>query len=111
MGDTIVLKFIEGFRTINYTDSIEYTFTRGYCYWFAKILCERFKDEHFCQIWFDPEWIHFAARIDFDLYDITGLIKFNNDFVDWEEYKKKMISEGNMNIITDLENTCIKKVY
>ncbi len=111
MGDSIVLKFIEGFRTINYTDSIEYTFTRGYCYWFAVILCERFKDEHDCKIWFDPEWIHFAARIDFDLYDITGLVKYNNDFVDWEEYKQKMIAEGNKDIITDLENTCIKKVY
>lgn len=111
MSKDIVLKFINGFKTLNYTDSIEYTFLRGYCYWFAVILFERFKNEYQCEIWFDPEWIHFATRIDYELYDITGEVQFTNDFVPWEQYKSDMIAKGNDDIITDLTNTCIKKVY
>lgn len=107
--DELVLKFIKSFETVSYTDAIRYTFLRGFCYWFCVILKERFKEEN-CEIWFNPRDIHFAIRINNYLYDITGKIDFK-DFTPWEQYKLHLIESGQEDLLLNIENQCIKKVY
>ncbi len=53
-----------------FPEEIQSVFYRGYCYWFAFILAERFKGE----IWFNPKIVHFAAKIDGQLYDVFGKV-------------------------------------
>ena len=62
-----VERFIYGVKRI-FPEEMEYTFYRGYCYWFAFILAERFKGT----IWFNPKIVHFATKIDNDMYDVDG---------------------------------------
>ena len=108
-----VLSFIRRFKSV-FPDEMEYTFYRGYCYWFALILAVRFSGE----IWFNPSLVHFAAKIDGELYDIYGVVtpgvdpitkKFdenNIEWVEWGEYQET----NNQDKIESIVNTCIKKV-
>ena len=78
-GDPEVCDFIKHFRNPGTID----VFTNGCCYWFAKILAERFDG----MIMYNPIDNHFATYIKNILYDITGRIKMDNEWVDWDEYK------------------------
>ena len=108
-----VISFILEFKHI-FPEEMEYTFYRGYCYWFALILATRFSGE----IWFNPSIVHFAAYIDGELYDIYGRIapgvdpitgEFNEDNVEWIEWG--MYQEtNNQDKIESIVNSCIKKV-
>lgn len=74
-----VEKFIDRFRT----EETKKVFTEGCCYWFARILEERFRG---C-IYYNPIDNHFATSIGGILYDITGEIKKTSDWVMWFKYK------------------------
>lgn len=60
------------------------TFTRGYCYWFAFILQNRFGGI----IFYNPIDNHFACDIDGSLYDITGYLGSSEQegWIDWASY-------------------------
>ena len=78
---TEVLEFIRRFKTYDDVGILEETFSRGYCYYFAVILQERFGGE----ILYDPIEGHFVTRIvDEDwrvhLYDITGDVTMKYDW-------------------------------
>lgn len=65
-----VLRFIERFSKRDGKELGEVTrcFTDGCCWWFARILCERFVGE----MVYDEIDGHFAAEIGGRVYDITG---------------------------------------
>ena len=63
-----VTGFILRFRRLSDHGDIVEVFTKGCCYWFAYILCERFGGE----MMYDPIVCHFAASIGGKIYDIRG---------------------------------------
>lgn len=105
-----VLKFIDGFKSFE-PQYIQYTFYHGYCYWFAFILAERFKGE----IWFNPDIVHFAAKINNILYDIYGVVTVGQNpitgkdesdkWISWEEFQY-----NHQESVKDVVNSCIKKI-
>ena len=96
----------------DFPDDLEFVFYRGYCYWFAFILAERFKGE----IWFNPEIVHFAAKIGDDMYDIYGKVRpgicpingeedySENDWIEWAEFQL-----NHHEVVESIVNSCIKK--
>lgn len=79
-----VIDFIDKFKQINPV-VIEELFTRGYCYWFAKILADRFNGE----IYYYPIANHFVTNIENIEYDITGY--YHSDEILsylWSDYYK-----------------------
>ena len=68
--NNIVLAFIHRFtkRHDKTLSDVERCFTDGCCWWFAHILCERFRGE----MVYDEIDGHFAAEINGRVYDITG---------------------------------------
>lgn len=79
----MVLKFIQHFQEHDHNGDVSDLFLNGCCYWFAKILCDRFDDG---VIVYDPVQNHFAAQIAARFYDITGEITDASNFVPWSMY-------------------------
>jgi hypothetical protein len=79
-----VVDFITDFKAMHPAE-VEDVFLHGYCYWFAKILEERFEGI----IYYMPIDNHFITRIGKEYYDIRG--KLNGDEFNpccpWSEYK------------------------
>lgn len=67
-----ILSFINRFKQSN-PAAMEEAFTRGNCYWFAKVLNDRFYF-HDGEIMYNPVKGHFAWQVGMRLYDITGEI-------------------------------------
>lgn len=107
-----ILDFINGMTNV-FREEVQFTFYRGYCYWFALILATRFKGA----IWFNPKIVHFAARIDGVLYDVYGEINpgicpvdgkedgSENDWCNWSVFQSL-----NPEAIESIVNSCIKKI-
>lgn len=66
-----VLRFISRFTLSGNAPQVETVFSCGCCYWFARILCERFDGVLF----YNATENHFAAMVGERLYDIRGEIK------------------------------------
>lgn len=81
-ADREVITFIKHFQT---PETIK-VFTQGCCYWFAKILHERFENS---RIVYNPVSGHFACHYDGLIYDITGCLggPTENWFL-WSVYQK-----------------------
>lgn len=92
-----VLSFIEIFK--RYPETVD-LFTNCACYWFAKILHERFPSSY---IVYNPVDIHFATCINGDVYDITGILETTEycPWFDWEEYKGWSLDAD------EIERTCV----
>jgi len=93
-----ILDFIDKFKEIEKEEkskAITDTFLNGYCYWFAFILKERFKDEakYQCILLYLPIKGHFVCSIDDTLYDIEGDVteKYKDEF----KYREKEWKEIN----------------
>ena len=102
---SIILKFINDFKS-SHIEEITDLFMNGYCYYFAKILDERFN--HYGKIIYIPLYNHFCYKVYNRYYDITGVIEDKNklkDAIEWDIYKEKYKIEANR-IIRD----CILKV-
>lgn len=88
--DNEILNFIE---KMNNFDSPKDLFTNGFCYWFTEIL----------QTWvtfyashpttatkvYDPVANHFGVKVGYNVYDITGDVTDEYDWVDWIKYKNQ----------------------
>lgn len=72
-----VLDFIKIFQSKNNLE----LFTEVSCYWFAFILASRFNGD----LVYNPDSCHFATRIGTTLYDITGEIKYPEDYLEWDD--------------------------
>ena len=68
MSCETVLDFIEQFNAYEKESVLLDTFTKGFCYYFALMLQDRFLGE----ILYDPVIGHFITKIDSRFYDITG---------------------------------------
>ena len=82
--DSEVVDFIRGIRN----DGTMHAFLEGYCYWFAHILYSRFLPYVRTYIMYNQILGHFAASINGKLYDITGRIEDDGNWVEWEQWKK-----------------------
>lgn len=81
-----VLDFISKFQN----DGTIKIFTEGCCYWFAKILCERFKMPNYkTDLMYNQVSGHFAAIIDGNMYDITGEIPSSDEWTLWDTWRKE----------------------
>lgn len=104
-------RFINDMKRV-FPEELEFVFYRGYCYWFAFILAERFKGT----IWFNPKIIHFATKIDGILYDIYGEVTpgicpvngkedySENDWIEWSEFQI-----NHQEAVESIVKSCIKK--
>ena len=82
-SDDKVLAFIKRF------EGSEETFTSGCCYWFARILCERFDISLYkTTMMYNNIDGHFAAKINGRLYDITGELNETADWKTWDEFRE-----------------------
>jgi hypothetical protein len=106
-----VQRFINGMKEV-FPEELEFVFYRGYCYWFALILAERFKGD----IWFNPKIVHFATKIGNNLYDIYGKVSpgicpvngkedySENDWISWTDFQL-----NHQEAVESIVNSCIKK--
>lgn len=77
--------FIKRFKEAANPTEIENCFLHGNCYWFAKILIDRFID---CSLYYLPIENHFIVRdINGDFYDIRGKIAPSEKPYFWRAYK------------------------
>ena len=74
-----ILQFIKKFS--NFGPQVVDCFTKGNCYWFARILAIEFMGA----IYYDPIVGHFATMINGVMYDITGVVENTGDFISLEE--------------------------
>lgn len=77
-----ILQFIKKFS--DFGNQVVECFTKGNCFWFAKVLAVEFTGE----IYYDPIIGHFATMINGVIYDITGVVKNTRDFISLEEIRK-----------------------
>ena len=104
-------QFIDNMKEV-FPEELETVFYRGYCYWFAFILAERFKGT----IWFNSKIIHFATKIENDMYDIYGKVRpgicpvtgiedySENDWIEWSNFQI-----NHHEAVESIVNSCIKK--
>lgn len=83
-----VLSFISRFTNDGRYKEVIEVFTCGACYWFAKILYERFKlFSGDAEIVYDPIINHFGCRIGDAVYDITGDCTEQYNWSEWPMFK------------------------
>lgn len=92
-----ILNFIARFTNNGKRQEVIECFSCGCCYWFAKILWDRFTFEVIdtnSDIVYDPIINHWACRIDNRIYDITGDITDNKEYSwhDWNIFMYQDIS-------------------
>ena len=80
-----IMEFIAHFTFGGRYDQVIDSFTCGNCYWFAKILYERFKEQT-PEIVYDVAANHFGTAIRGHIYDITGEVTDKYVWIDWERY-------------------------
>lgn len=72
-------------------DEVQTGFLYGNCYWFAKILEQRFSLEHkyHCNLYYNQILNHFSLAIEDELFDASGLIGpiYQSGWVPWWHYK------------------------
>lgn len=97
-GERLVLDFIDQFRNPGTVD----VFTHGCCYWFARILEQRFafRGGYEATLYYNPVLNHFACGVSWrvpaegledvwrlELFDITGRLAGGKDWVPWQSYR------------------------
>lgn len=60
-------------------------FTCGCCYWFAKILYERFLLSNGAEMMYDEVLNHFGTKVSGRVYDITGDVTDKYNWKPWSE--------------------------
>ena len=77
-----VFDFIDRFTDRGRREEVIITFTCGCCYWFAKILSERFSNSNAIIVYDDTD-NHFGCKIEDRVYDITGDVTDKYDWGHW----------------------------
>lgn len=83
MKDSI-LDFIHKFNDDGSNTQVITLFTEKCCYWFARILEDRFRQQH-PKIMYDQDMCHFGTEINGRVYDITGDVTDKYDWMSWME--------------------------
>lgn len=81
-----ILRFIYRFTQYGKNSGVINSFTNGCCYWFARILSERFVSD---EIVYDQVANHFGCRIGNEVYDITGDVTDKYNWESWEVVAKE----------------------
>lgn len=76
--DERILGFISRFNS----GDTSKVFTNGCCYWFAFMLCERFRGLNPCMM-YDITNNHFATKISGKVYDVTGDVTNDGQWQPW----------------------------
>ena len=83
-----IIKFIKLFHSP--LAEVQGTFKGGECYWFAKILYDRFSPQYYdTNIYYNPIENHFATKIQGTLYDVGGKINDKEkkyQWIKWENF-------------------------
>lgn len=72
-------------------DSITDVFSNGCCYWFARILFERFSMSHGAVIMYDDVMNHFGTKIQGKVYDITGDVTLQYEWKPWSDVDDELL--------------------
>lgn len=80
----IILEFISKFSDDGSNKQVIKLFTEKCCYWFAEILANRFSGKHPIIV-YDIDMCHFGTKIDNRVYDITGDVTDQYDWIPWDE--------------------------
>ena len=83
-----VSTFMQRFHS---SDNINEVFTCGCCYWFAKILFDRFYMTHGAIIMYDEVANHFGTKIDGAVYDITGDVTSKYEWKPWSDVHDSLL--------------------
>lgn len=80
----IFVNKVEGFlKRFHCSDNIDEVFTSCCCYWFATILFRRFIRDG-AEIMYDEVINHFGTKINNKVYDITGDVTNDYNWVTWD---------------------------
>lgn len=83
-----VAQFLKRFH---FSEDITDVFSNGCCYWFAKILYDRFAPTHGATIMYDEVINHFGTKINGRVYDITGDVTFKHEWKPWSEVDDELL--------------------
>lgn len=83
-----VTQFLKRFH---FSEDITDVFSNGCCYWFAKILYDRFALTHGATIMYDEVINHFGTKINGRVYDITGDVTFKYAWKPWSEVDDELL--------------------
>ena len=83
-----VAQFLKRFH---FSEDITDVFSNGCCYWFAKILYDRFALTHGATIMYDEVINHFGTKINGRVYDITGDVTFKYEWKPWSELGDELL--------------------
>lgn len=90
MIDSSVANFLKRFHLSKDVDTV---FTEGCCYWFAKILHDRYMHTRSVEIMYDEVINHFGTKIDGRVYDITGDVTDSYTWKPWSEVTDTLLRE------------------
>lgn len=77
-----VAQFLKRFHS---SENITDVFSFGCCYWFAKILYDRFYMTYGATIMYDEVENHFGTKINGFVYDITGDVTSKYEWRPWSD--------------------------
>lgn len=83
-----VTQFLKRFH---FSEDITDVFSNGCCYWFAKILYDRFAMSHGATIMYDEVENHFGTKVDGRVYDITGDVTFKYEWKPWSDVDDELL--------------------
>lgn len=83
-----VSAFMQRFHS---SENINEVFSCGCCYWFAKILFDRFSMTHGAIIMYDEVANHFGTKIDDVVYDITGDVTSEYQWKPWSDVSDSLL--------------------
>lgn len=82
-----VMRFIGRFTNNGKRQEVIDCFSNGCCYWFASILYDRFfLDVDDCFYMYDPVANHWGCQIGSKIYDISGDVTDDYDWVLWNNF-------------------------
>ena len=83
-----VAQFLKRFH---FSEDITDVFSNGCCYWFAKILYDRFALTHGATIMYDEVINHFGTKINGRVYDITGDVTSKYEWKPWADLEDDLL--------------------
>ncbi len=103
----VIKTFIEDFKKFGTGKEIIDCFSYGYCYWFARILLERFGEG---EIMYCPVDNHFVYAAFGRVFDITGdcTAKYRGSYMTtWASYKE--MEDGSTHLDGLIKNCVLKE--
>lgn len=87
-----VLGFISRFTAKGRFDQVITAFSCGCCYWFAKILLQRFTSKP-GTLMYDQTINHFGTKIAGRVYDITGDVTDRYNWMPWDDLRDTALKQ------------------